>query len=85
MSDVIEVSMTELDRTHGKGLMGQVCDQRAPDENFPIGFHNLIAKRLIDGCIVSSRWDGSGSDATRGETARPAPTIRRHQEHEIIR
>lgn len=54
--------------------MGQVCDQCRSDENFPIGFHNLIAKGLIDGRIVSSRWDVGGSDETHAkDRSRPRP------------
>ncbi|PDT79388.1 hypothetical protein CO675_03940 [Bradyrhizobium sp. C9] len=34
MSDVIEVSMTELDRAYGMRLMGQVCDERGSALNF---------------------------------------------------
>ncbi|UGY13092.1 hypothetical protein [Bradyrhizobium septentrionale] len=54
-------------------------------EIFPLRFHNRIAKHLIDDRIVSSRWEVSGSDETRGETAQVAPSVERNQAHEIIR
>ncbi|WP_338831589.1 hypothetical protein [Bradyrhizobium sp. 27S5] len=54
-------------------------------EIFPLGFHNQIAKDLIDGRIVSSRWEIAASDETRGETAQVAPSVERNQAHEIIR
>ncbi|MCC8982205.1 hypothetical protein [Bradyrhizobium acaciae] len=52
------------------GQWGRFATNVTLTEIFPIWFHNLIAKPLIDGRIVSSRWDVRGSDATRGETAR---------------
>ncbi|QIG98739.1 hypothetical protein [Bradyrhizobium sp. 6(2017)] len=54
-------------------------------EIFPFGFHNQIAKHLIDDRIVSSRWEVSGSYEMRGETAQVAPSVERDQAHEIIR
>ncbi|MCQ8140340.1 hypothetical protein NP564_24160, partial [Vibrio parahaemolyticus] len=40
---------------------------------------------LIDGRILSLRWDACGSDATRSQIAQSAPAVECDQEHKIIR
>lgn len=65
---------------------GQSQAQHHTDSNFSsFRFHNLIAKGLIDGRILSLRWDACGSDATRSQIAQSAPAVECDQEHKIIR